>query len=298
MCRSRLWLLYWVSTQIFLMPALTRFDSAKSTSRYRPPNGTADFALSSVRRAACPPRPRGRCPGPAGSPTCPPLGGTQVRLSQAGRSAPAAIPAAARADGRRNRGRTPGSGPPPASRPAWSTVSSRSRSAWLISIPSRSSEPGAGSSPIGVSTASASPDSPLDDPLEHPELSPKPGQMNLPSSSLRNQFTWKMRGSLAASGACAELQPVPEVVGHVVAAERQHRERVAPQLARPCPRPRRCFSEATLAPRNTPCSQSNASITSGTVGGAAAAEQDRRDRHPGRVFPLGRDHRALVAPAR
>ena len=49
MCRSRLWLLYWVSTQIFLMPALTRFDSAKSTSRYRPPNGTADFALSSVR---------------------------------------------------------------------------------------------------------------------------------------------------------------------------------------------------------------------------------------------------------
>src|SRR6478735_11383654 len=52
MCRSRLWLLYWVSTQILLMPALTRFDSAKSTSRYRPPNGTADFALSSVRGAS------------------------------------------------------------------------------------------------------------------------------------------------------------------------------------------------------------------------------------------------------
>src|SRR5690242_7225678 len=34
------------------MPALTRFDSAKSTSRYRPPNGTADFALSSVRGAS------------------------------------------------------------------------------------------------------------------------------------------------------------------------------------------------------------------------------------------------------
>jgi hypothetical protein len=29
-----------------------RFDSAKSTSRYRPPNGTADFALSSVRGAS------------------------------------------------------------------------------------------------------------------------------------------------------------------------------------------------------------------------------------------------------
>ena len=52
MCRSRLWLLYWVSTQIRQMPPLARLDSAKSTSRYRPPNGTADFALSSVSGAS------------------------------------------------------------------------------------------------------------------------------------------------------------------------------------------------------------------------------------------------------
>src|ERR1700677_2353628 len=48
MCRSRLWLLYWVSTHIFLIPPLARFDSAKSISRYSPPNGTAGLARSAV----------------------------------------------------------------------------------------------------------------------------------------------------------------------------------------------------------------------------------------------------------
>ena len=33
MCRSRLWLFYWVSTAIRSTPAFTRFDSAKSISR-------------------------------------------------------------------------------------------------------------------------------------------------------------------------------------------------------------------------------------------------------------------------
>src|SRR6516164_1286821 len=60
MCRSRLWLLYWVSTQIRRHPALTRLDNAKSTSRYRPPNGTAGLARSAVsgdsRRPAPPAR--------------------------------------------------------------------------------------------------------------------------------------------------------------------------------------------------------------------------------------------------
>src|ERR1017187_7261999 len=58
MCRSRLWLLYWVSTQTRRMPALTRLDRAKSTSRYRPPNGTAGLARSAVsgaRRLPAPP---------------------------------------------------------------------------------------------------------------------------------------------------------------------------------------------------------------------------------------------------
>ena len=59
MCRSRLWLLYWVSTAIFLMPLLARLERAKSISRYTPPNGTAGLARSSVSGAS-------RVPGPAG----------------------------------------------------------------------------------------------------------------------------------------------------------------------------------------------------------------------------------------
>src|SRR5580693_10563031 len=60
MCRSRLWLLYWVSTQIRRRPALTRLDRAKSTSRYRPPNGTAGLARSAVSGASRLPAPPAR----------------------------------------------------------------------------------------------------------------------------------------------------------------------------------------------------------------------------------------------
>ena len=58
MWRSRLWLLYWVSTAIRSTPALTRFDNAKSINRYSPPNGTAGLARSRVsgeRRLPSPP---------------------------------------------------------------------------------------------------------------------------------------------------------------------------------------------------------------------------------------------------
>ena len=74
MCRSRLWLLYWVRTQIFRMPPLARLDSAKSISRYRPPNGTAGLARSAVsglRRVPAPPAstiPRTDDSGMAGPP--------------------------------------------------------------------------------------------------------------------------------------------------------------------------------------------------------------------------------------
>ena len=56
-------------------------------------------------------------------------------------------------------------------------------------------------------------------------FSPKPGQRNLPSSPLRNQFTRKICGG-SASRFCI-VEPVAEVVAHVVAAEGQHRHRVA-----------------------------------------------------------------------
>src|SRR6266702_4033106 len=93
MCRSRLWLLYWVSTQIRRMPPLTRFDRAKSTSRYRPPNGTADFARSSVSGASRLPaepartRPSTRSPAIPGLPE--PVGQLLVQLPEPGRQVPA-----------------------------------------------------------------------------------------------------------------------------------------------------------------------------------------------------------------
>src|SRR5262249_34386119 len=73
MCRSRLWLLYWVSTQTRRHPALTRLDNAKSTSRYRPPNGTAGLARAAGSAARRPPPPRASTlPTPRWSPITPP----------------------------------------------------------------------------------------------------------------------------------------------------------------------------------------------------------------------------------
>src|SRR5215471_9160989 len=96
MWRSRLWLLYWVSTHILRMLALARLDSAKSISRYRPPNGTAGLARSAVsglRRVPAPPArtiPRTDGCGMSGPPktlaavfTC---GGLSVMLPRIGRN--------------------------------------------------------------------------------------------------------------------------------------------------------------------------------------------------------------------
>ena len=58
MWRSRLWLLYCVSTTILRNLALAKFDRQKSMMRYVPPNGTAGLALSFVsgsRRLPSPP---------------------------------------------------------------------------------------------------------------------------------------------------------------------------------------------------------------------------------------------------
>src|SRR3954451_10820378 len=60
MCRSRLCDLYWVSTTILRYRALTRLLSAKSTSRYTPPWGTAGFARSAVRGMSRLPSPPAR----------------------------------------------------------------------------------------------------------------------------------------------------------------------------------------------------------------------------------------------
>ena len=49
MCRSSEWDLYWVKTQTFMYPALTKFDKTKSIKRYEPPKGTAGLARSAVK---------------------------------------------------------------------------------------------------------------------------------------------------------------------------------------------------------------------------------------------------------
>ena len=57
MCRSRLIALYWVKTNSFRSPLLIQLDSAKSTIRYPPANGTAGFARSRVNGSSREPLP-------------------------------------------------------------------------------------------------------------------------------------------------------------------------------------------------------------------------------------------------
>ena len=93
-------------------------------------------------------------------------------------------------------------------------------------------------------------------------------------------------------GRFADAQPVREVVAHVVAAERQHRERVAAQRADRAGR-----GGGRLGTHDR--AEEHAVLPVVRLGderdgrGAAAAEQDRRDRHALRVFPLRRDARHL-----
>ena len=54
--------------------------------------------------------------------------------------------------------------------------------------------PGAGSMPIGDSVAAPAPFARATIQRSTRMFSPKPGQMNRPSASWRNQLTWKMAG--------------------------------------------------------------------------------------------------------
>src|ERR1700750_1124442 len=90
----------------------------------------------------------------------------------------------------------------------------------------------------------------------------------------------------------AELQPVGEVVAHVVAAEGQHRHRAEAQLTDGAGRGggrlrrhRRPHEDGVLPVEGL--------LDQGHHGGAAAAEEEGVDRHAGRVLPLGRDRRAM-----
>jgi hypothetical protein len=113
-------------------------------------------------------------------------------------------------------------------------------------------------------------------------FSPKPGQRNLPSLSLRNQFTKKIFGGFVMLR--LHREPVLEVVAHVVAAEGQHRERVAAHDA-DLARGRGGGLRAHRGAEEDPVRPVEGLDHQGHGGGAAAAEDDRRDRHALRVVP-------------
>ena len=121
-------------------------------------------------------------------------------------------------------------------------------------------------------------------------LSPKPGQRNLPSSSRRNQLTLKIRGGFLS--AAAEVEPVAEVVAHVVAAERQHGERVAADLAELAERGGGHFRahRGGRVDAERPVERLRHERHGRA---AAAAEDERRDRHALRVVVRRVGRRAL-----
>ena len=121
-------------------------------------------------------------------------------------------------------------------------------------------------------------------------MSRKPGQTKSPSSSRRNQLTPKILrriGYLAA-----ELEPVVPVPGHVVAAERQHRHRVAPDRAdrAGCGRGRLGAHRRAEVDAVGPVER----LVDERHGvRAPPAEDERLDRDALRVLPLGIERRAL-----
>ncbi len=161
-----------------------------------------------------------------------------------------------------------------------------------MSRPSVSSCPGAGTSPIGVSTVSPSPSQRRQIHSRTRLLSPNPGQMKLPSSSLRNQLTRKIRGSFCGAVLARHPQPVAEVVGHVVAAERQHRHRVEAELAH-LARGRRGRLDRHRGAEEDAVLPVERLGDEGHRARPPAAEQEGVDRHSVGVLPLGGDRGAL-----
>ena len=262
-----------------------------------PPNGTADLARSAVsgpsRRPAPPARttPRIRCRaiGPAHPVPYRPADDAASRRSASSRCSSQSRSGRCRWKVWKCSGMCSAS----SFQASVSTVSSRARSAQLTSRPSRSSEPGAGRFPIGVVDRLGLAVQPLDDPLQHPDVLAEAGPDELAAGVLAEPVhVVQLRQLGRVGGGLADLQPVAEVVAHVVAAERQHRERVVPQLADRA-LGRGGLLRGDVRARGTPRDPSRTTRSPAAPSSPPAAEQDRRDRHPGRVVPLRRDDRAL-----
>ena len=133
----------------------------------------------------------------------------------------------------------------------------------------------------------------IDDPLQHAAVFAKARPDELAPLVLAEPVDEVDARQLGRIAVAADLQPVRIVVAHVVAAEGQHRERVAAQLAHLVLRRRRAFGgdvggeEHPVLPVKRFGHQRHRRR-------AAPAEQDGRDRHALRIFPLRRDDRALA----
>src|SRR3954453_9677204 len=90
----------------------------------------------------------------------------------------------------------------------------------------------------------------------------------------------------------AAVEPVRPAVGHVVAGEWQHRERVAAQLA-DRPLGRGCLLGGDGGAEEDAVVPVDCLGDQGNVRGTAATEDDRVDRYAGRVVPVLCNGRAL-----
>jgi hypothetical protein len=139
-----------------------------------------------------------------------------------------------------------------------------------------------------VVLAGAAPEDPLDDPAVVAEAGPHELAVGVLAEPV-DQVDARQLGP----GLLADLEPVGPVVGHVVAAERQHRERVEAQLADRAEgggrhlRAHDRAEEDAVLPVEALANQRH-------DGGPAAAEHDRVDRDAGRVLPVRGDGRILA----
>ena len=132
-----------------------------------------------------------------------------------------------RAGRRRTSRTTPGSAGSRPSTPRRRRRAPAASSSSVRSRPSMSSAPGAGTWPIGVSTAAACALDALDDPLQDPavlaEARPQEAAVLVAAEPVDVEDLRQLGGVVVL----ADRDPVVEVVAGVVADERQHRHRVA-----------------------------------------------------------------------
>ena len=141
---------------------------------------------------------------------------------------------------------------------AQSDASTRSSSSIVsreMSSPSSVSASRVGTNPIGRFRRLPFAFHALENPFQHarivPEARPQKLAVGAPAEPVHVENLRRV-GNLSA-----HVQPVLEIVAHVVAAEGQHGHGIAPRHADGCPVLAAVVSDAIVAPTNTPCCQPN-----------------------------------------